>query len=180
MCDAARHTAHRRHKEFVKAMNKISQSSTCVVSNRYHEIERKSAGYLWIVVACGVVLSVGFVCAAAQQIAAVNYGYECEKMRSEQALLLAEQKRLQLAFSEATAPRNLESTARKHGLTTARASQIRSTVDVNSGVVKQVSVVKQVPVVKQIRASGSTDLPNSPSPITLTARRTVSQEAKAR
>ncbi len=160
-------------------MNKISPSSRARV-NKHRGIERKSAIYLWIVVACGVVLSIGFVRAAAHHIAAINYGYECEKMRSEQALLLAEQKRLQLAFSEATAPRNLESTARQHGLIAARASQLRSAVDDDSGAVKQAPVVKRVPNRQTSARSGSPDSPDSPSPTVSTTRRAVNQEAKAR
>ena len=104
-------------------------------------IGRKSPqAYIWILVACGVVLSVGFVRAAAQHIAAVNHGYECEKLRSEQVALLAEQKRLQLTFNEVTAPRNLESVARQQGLIAARASQLRSSFEIQSGEAKQVAL----------------------------------------
>lgn len=131
-------------------------------------VRSMSQAYIWILVACGVMLSVGFVRAAAHHIAAVNYGYECEKLRGEQVALLAEQKRLQLAFNEATAPRNLESKAHQHGLVAARASQLRNTIDAHSGEAKQVAVnvdstkqplLKQVPlnqdVAKQARISNA-------------------------
>jgi len=119
-------------------------SSSRSRANAQPFVGRTSQAYIWILVACGVVLSVGFVRAAAQHIAAVNHGYECEKLRSEQAALLAEQKRLQLAFNEATAPRNLESMARQQGLVAARASQLRNTFDAHSGETKQVAVNQEL------------------------------------
>ncbi|MCP9494209.1 MAG: hypothetical protein MSG64_07120 [Pyrinomonadaceae bacterium MAG19_C2-C3] len=142
---------------------------------------RTPQAYIWILVACGVVLSVCFVRAAAQHIAAVNHGYECEKLRGEQAALLAEQKRLQLAYNEATAPRNLESMARQHGLNTARASQLRNTFDAHSGEAKQVAVkgdfakqvaVKQVSVKQDaVKLKSIPDAPASSTSVTSNLRR---------
>ncbi len=148
-------------------------------------VGRMSQAYIWILVACGVVLSVGFVRAAAQHIAAVNHGYECEKLRGEQTALLAEQKRLQLAFNEATAPRNLESKARQQGLNAARASQLRNTLDVHSGEAKQVAVnqgfdtqasvkqttLKQVTLKQDVAKQGR--IPDAPALLASNARRTA-------
>lgn len=157
-------------------------------------IGRKSPqAYIWILVACGVVLSVGFVRAAAQHIAAVNHGYECEKLRSEQVALLAEQKRLQLAFNEVTAPRNLESVARQQGLVAARASQLRSSFEIQSGEAKQVALnqdfakqatvkqasdkqasLKQVTLKQyEVKQGRTPDALASPALITPNARRTA-------
>lgn len=151
-------------------------------------VGRMSQVYIWVLVVCGAVLSVGFVRAAAQHIAAVNYGYECEKLRSEQTALLAEQKRLQLAFNEATAPRNLENMARQHGLVAARASQLRTTLDAHSAEAKQVAVnvdsikqpslkqssIKQVTLKQDgVKQGRMTDAPDSSASITSNMRRTL-------
>ena len=90
-------------------------------------LDRSSVARLWLVFACALVLAIGFARAATQHVAAVNFGYQQEQLRREQAQLLDEQKQLQLALSQITAPQQLEQSARKLGLVPARAAQISST-----------------------------------------------------
>ncbi|MBA3712739.1 MAG: hypothetical protein H0W76_09860 [Pyrinomonadaceae bacterium] len=79
---------------------------------------------LWLL--CGLVLAAGFVVAARQQVAAVQYGYKCEELRRERASLLEEQQRLLLALQETNAPAHLERAAREIGLQPTRPSQIEA------------------------------------------------------
>jgi hypothetical protein len=64
----------------------------------------------------GAALAVGFLFAARQHFAAIDYGYKSEELRREQQRLLAEQRRLLLAKEEASAPARLEPAARQLGL----------------------------------------------------------------
>lgn len=77
-----------------------------------------------ILLTCCVLLAAGFVFAARQQIAAVQYGYKSEELRLRRELLLEEQRRLLLEIEESSSPANLERRARALGLQPARASQI--------------------------------------------------------
>ena len=73
---------------------------------------------------CALVLAGGFVFAAKQHFAAVQYGYENETLRSEHKRLLEENQRLALEKERATAPDKLEPAARRLGLRPATAAQI--------------------------------------------------------
>ena len=73
---------------------------------------------------CGLVLAGGFVFAAKQHFAAVQFGYENESLRSERKRLLEENQRLALEKERATAPDKLEPAARRLGLMPARPGQI--------------------------------------------------------
>jgi cell division protein FtsL len=73
---------------------------------------------------CGLVLAGGFVFAAKQHFAAVQYGYESESLRTERKKLLEENQRLALEKERATAPDKLEPAARKLGLRPARPGQM--------------------------------------------------------
>ena len=73
---------------------------------------------------CGLVLAGGFVFAAKQHFAAVQYGYENETLRSERKKLLEENQRLALEKDRATAPDKLEPAARRLGLKPARPGQM--------------------------------------------------------
>ncbi|MDQ3257941.1 MAG: hypothetical protein M3R15_29335 [Acidobacteriota bacterium] len=79
---------------------------------------------LWLL--CGLVLAAGFVVAARQKVAAVQYGYKYEELRRERASLLEEQQRLRLALEETNAPANLERAAREIGLQPTRPSQVEA------------------------------------------------------
>src|ERR1044072_2453886 len=69
---------------------------------------------------CGLVLAGGFVFAAKQHFAAVQYGYEHESLRAERKRLMEENQRLALEKEKAIAPDKLEPAARWLGLHTAR------------------------------------------------------------
>lgn len=90
----------------------------------HRERDTRTLARLALLLACGLMLSGGFVYAAGQRFAAVRYGYESEKLRSERARLLEEQRRLRLACEEASQPSRLESAARELGLQPVRPGQI--------------------------------------------------------
>ena len=73
---------------------------------------------------CGLVLAGGFVFAAKQHFAAVQYGYKNESLRRERAKLLQENQLLSLEREKVSSPARLESAARKLGLKPATAGQI--------------------------------------------------------
>jgi cell division protein FtsL len=73
---------------------------------------------------CGLVLAGGFVFAAKQHFAAVQYGYQNETLRNERKRLLEENQRLALEKERVTAPDKLEPAARRLGLRSARPGQI--------------------------------------------------------
>ncbi len=73
---------------------------------------------------CGLVLAGGFVFAAKQHFAAVQFGYENESLRTERKRLLEENQRLALEKERAIAPDKLEPAARRLGLKPARPGQI--------------------------------------------------------
>lgn len=73
---------------------------------------------------CGLILAGGFVFAAKQHFAAVQFGYDHEALRNERKHLIEENQRLALEKERATAPDKLEPAARKLGLKPARPGQI--------------------------------------------------------
>jgi cell division protein FtsL len=73
---------------------------------------------------CGLVLAGGFIFAAKQHFAAVQYGYQNESLRNERKRLLEENQRLALEKERAIAPDKLGPAARRLGLQTPRAAQI--------------------------------------------------------
>jgi cell division protein FtsL len=73
---------------------------------------------------CGLVLAGGFVFAAKQHFAAVQFGYENETLRTERKRLIEENQRLALERERVIAPDKLEPAARKLGLKPARPGQI--------------------------------------------------------
>ncbi len=77
---------------------------------------------LGLLLFCGLVLAGGFVFAAKQHFAAVQYGYQNESLRSERKRLLEENQRLSLEKERAIAPDKLEPAARRLGIET-RASR---------------------------------------------------------
>ena len=72
----------------------------------------------------GLVLAGGFVFAAKQHFAAVQFGYQSEELRTERKKLLEENQRLALEKERVTAPDKLEPAARRLGLKPATAGQI--------------------------------------------------------
>jgi cell division protein FtsL len=73
---------------------------------------------------CGLVLAGGFVFAAKQHFAAVQYGYQNERLRTERKRLLEERQLLSLEKETISSPGRLEPAARALGLKPATAAQI--------------------------------------------------------
>src|SRR6185312_7146898 len=72
----------------------------------------------------GLVLAGGFVFAAKQHFAAVQFGYQSEDLRAERKKLIEENDRLKLERDRAIAPDKLEPAARRLGLKPATPGQI--------------------------------------------------------
>jgi hypothetical protein len=72
----------------------------------------------------GLILAGGFVFAAKQHFAAVQFGYKSEDLRAERKRLLEENQRLALDKERVTAPDKLEPAARRLGLKPATPGQI--------------------------------------------------------
>jgi hypothetical protein len=72
----------------------------------------------------GLVLSGGFVYAARQHFAALDYGYKSEGLRRERDKLLAEKQQLMLKREQAFAPARRAEQARELGLKPILASQV--------------------------------------------------------
>lgn len=96
-------------------------TASCAVRR---ETDRSTLVRLGALFVCGLVLTIGFVHAAAQHTTAVQHGYKSETLRRERDELIAERRRLMLALAEAQTPARLEEAARTIGLEPARARQL--------------------------------------------------------
>jgi hypothetical protein len=85
-------------------------------SRIHRERDFSALSRLALLLFLGLALTGGFLFAARQHFAALEYGYKSEELRREQQRLLAEQRRLMLAKEEASSPARLEPAARKIGL----------------------------------------------------------------
>ena len=79
---------------------------------------------LALLLGCGLLLAGGFVFAARQHFAAVQYGYQSELLRLEREKLLGEKQQLLLMKEQAFAPARLAAQARELGLRPIAASQV--------------------------------------------------------
>jgi cell division protein FtsL len=95
-------------------------------SRIHHDRDLRALSRLALLLCCGLVLAGGFVFAAKQHFAAVQYGYRSEDLRRERDRLLQEQQHLMLQREQAFAPSRLESEARELGLKPVVASQIET------------------------------------------------------
>lgn len=77
-----------------------------------------------LLLACGVALAVGFIAAARQKFAAVNYGYRSEALRRDRERLMEQQRLLLLQLEETQSPARLERAAREIGLQPTLAAQL--------------------------------------------------------
>ncbi|MDQ2977292.1 MAG: hypothetical protein M3R69_18005 [Acidobacteriota bacterium] len=85
-------------------------------SKIHRDRDVRALSRLALLLFCGLVLASGFVFAAQQHFAAVQYGYKSEGLRREREKLLQEQQHLMLKKEQAFAPARLESEARGLGL----------------------------------------------------------------
>ena len=79
---------------------------------------------LAVLLFCGLVLASGFLFAARQHFAAVQFGYQSELLRSERARLIEEQQYLLLKKQQAYAPARLQTEALELGLKPLVANQM--------------------------------------------------------
>jgi hypothetical protein len=95
-------------------------------SKIHHDRDRRALSRLALLLFCGLILASGFVFAAQQHFAAIQYGYQSEGLRRERDTLLQEQQHLLLRKEQAFAPAQLESEARELGLRPVAAGQLET------------------------------------------------------
>ena len=93
-------------------------------SKIYRDRDVRALSRLALLLFCGLVLAGGFVFAAQQHFAAVDYGYKSEELRRERERLLEEKQLLMLKKEQAFAPARLATQARELGLKPLVASQV--------------------------------------------------------
>ena len=90
----------------------------------HRDRDSRALSRLALVLFCGLVLASGFLFAARQHFAAVQYGYKTESLRHERAKLLEERQQLLLKKEQAYAPARLQSKGLGLGLKPLLASQL--------------------------------------------------------
>jgi hypothetical protein len=93
-------------------------------SRIHRDRDVRALSRLALLLFCGLVLAGGFVFAAKQHFAAVQYGYLSEGLRRERERLLEEKQHLLLKKEQAFAPARLAIQARELGLRPLLASQV--------------------------------------------------------
>jgi cell division protein FtsL len=93
-------------------------------SKIHRDRDVRALSRLALLLTCSLLLASGFVFAAQQHFAAVEYGYKSESLRLERDKLLEEKQQLLLKKEQAFAPARLASQARELGLKPLQASQI--------------------------------------------------------
>ena len=88
------------------------------------EKEKDAFFRLGLLLVVGLVLACGFVYAGRQHFAALKFGYETEKLRSERDQLAETQRRLTLQREEAASPVRLEQAAKQLGMQALQPAQI--------------------------------------------------------
>jgi len=95
-------------------------------SRVHRQRDARALSRLMLLLFCGLVLAGGFVFAAQQYFAAVQYGYKCEGLRRERERLAEEQQQLILERERASAPARLEAAALQLGLRPLQPGQVGS------------------------------------------------------
>ena len=90
----------------------------------HRDRDGRALSRLALLLFCGLVLASGFLFAARQHFAAVQYGYKTESLRNERAKLLEERQHLLLKKEQAYAPARLQSEGLGLGLKPLLASQM--------------------------------------------------------
>ena len=97
----------------------------------YRDRDRRALSRLALLLVSGLVLATGFVFAARQHFAAVDYGYRTEALRLQREKLLEEKQQLLLKREQAFAPSQLATQARALGLKPLAASQLGTAAAAN-------------------------------------------------
>jgi hypothetical protein len=95
-------------------------------SKIHRDRDVRALSRLALLFVCGLVLASGFVFAARQHFAAVEFGYKSEGLRRERQRLLEEKQQLLLQKEQAFAPARLAVEARELGLKPLQASQVQT------------------------------------------------------
>ena len=103
-------------------MNRFPEQNRNAKIRRARDVSALSR--LSLLLFCGLILAGGFVFAAKQHFAAVQYGYKSERLRTERKKLLDERQLLSLEKETMTSPARLEPAARALGLKPATAGQL--------------------------------------------------------
>lgn len=93
-------------------------------SKVYRERDLGALSRLVLLLFCGLALTSGFLFAAKNHFAAIQYGYRSQDLRREHERLVQEQRRLLLMKEEATSPVRLEPAARELGLQPVQPGQL--------------------------------------------------------
>ena len=93
-------------------------------SQVHRDRDVRALSRLALLLVCGLVLASGFVFAAEQHFAALDYGYKSEGLRRERERLLEEKQHLMLKKEQAFSPARLAIPARELGLKPLLASQV--------------------------------------------------------
>ena len=93
-------------------------------SKIHRDRDVRALSRLALLLLSGLVLASGFVFAAQQHFAAIDYGYKSEGLRRERDRLLDERQHLMLKKEQAFAPARLAIQARELGLKPLLASQV--------------------------------------------------------
>jgi hypothetical protein len=93
-------------------------------SQIHRDRDVRALSRLALLLFCGLILAGGFLFAAQQHFAAIDYGYKSEELRGERERLLAEKQQLMLKREQAFAPARLATQARELGLKPLVASQV--------------------------------------------------------
>ena len=93
-------------------------------SKVHRERDLRALSRLALQLGCALVMAGGFLFAARQHFAAVQYGYDTETLRVEKQKLLEEQQHLILEKERVSSPARLESAARQLGLRPLQPGQV--------------------------------------------------------
>lgn len=129
----------------------VKQKNSLIHRERDRGLLRRLAALLL----CGLLLASGFLYAARQHFAALEFGYQSEGLRRERQRLIEDQRRLLLEREEAASPARLERAARQIGMQQVQPVQIGAPKE------KKPLPEKSAPAVGPATSNSSAPVPNS-------------------
>ena len=118
-------------------------------SRIYREHDLSAIARLVLLLFLGLALTGGFLFAARQHFAAIDYGYKSEELRRERQRLLTEQRQLLLARDEATSPAALEPAARQLGLQPIAPGQVAGKNDEPRSQAQPAVIINPAPLLRR-------------------------------